>query len=197
MVSTIDGKTVTGGREDHVLDLGSKTDHLLMRRITDQCDAVLVGAQTLRATPTNWNPGTRFRLVVTRSGNLDFAAQYFSSGGVVVTPASTQVDVPEGVDRWHFGETKLDFKALLGELRARGVHRLLILGGSEINAEFLRRDLVDELFWTVAPKIRLGRDLPGYAGGEPLTREMVQPYHLVESHIVADEVFLRYRRIFS
>ena len=74
------------------------------------------------------------------------------------------------------------------------VERLHILGGSETNALFIRNNLVDELFLTVAPRIKLGREVPTYAGGEPLAREDLQSYGLLESHTIGDEVFLRYRR---
>ncbi|MER3495734.1 MAG: hypothetical protein C4320_02270, partial [Armatimonadota bacterium] len=50
MVSTIDGKTVTGTDKDDVSDLGSAVDHALMKRIEEACDGVMVGAGTLRAT---------------------------------------------------------------------------------------------------------------------------------------------------
>ena len=69
-----------------------------------------------------------------------------------------------------------------------------MLGGSELNAQLLKADVVDELFLTVAPKIKLGRDVPTYAGGEPLPREAILDFDLLESHVLGDEVFLRYRR---
>jgi riboflavin biosynthesis pyrimidine reductase len=53
---------------------------------------------------------------------------------------------------------------------------------------------VDELFLTIAPKVRLGRDVPTYAGGEALPREAIQRFSLVEHQAVGDEIFLRYRR---
>ena len=82
----------------------------------------------------------------------------------------------------------------MGTLREKGVERLYVLGGSDLNGQLLGADLVDELFLTVAPKVRLGDDLPTYAGGEALPRSDLLDFTLVESHVVQDEVFLRYRR---
>ena len=70
----------------------------------------------------------------------------------------------------------------------------MIEGGSELNAAILRLNLVDELFLTVAPKIKLGSDIPTYAGGRALERELVQDYKLISSQVKEDEIFLRYRR---
>lgn len=83
---------------------------------------------------------------------------------------------------------------VLGALREDGVQRLLIEGGSEINAVFLAADLVDELFLTVAPKVKLGREVPTIADGEPLTRAQVKSWELVSCLTQGSEVFLRYRR---
>ena len=101
---------------------------------------------------------------------------------------------PDCIGLLKFGQGGVDFRALFRHLKGMGVERLLCLGGSETNAEILREELADELFLTLAPKLKLGRGLPTYAGGEPLERERMQQYRLVEHHVVGDEVFLRYRR---
>jgi riboflavin biosynthesis pyrimidine reductase len=54
--------------------------------------------------------------------------------------------------------------------------------------------MVDELFLTLAPKVKLGANLPTYAGGDPLDKEDVLRWRLVGCHPIEDEVFLRYRR---
>lgn len=195
MVSTIDGKIVSGERDEDVLDLGSKEDHQLMAKIEASCDAVMVGGNTLRATPSAWNPRTLFRIVVTQSGGFDRESKFLSNGQALIATSEKAVIVGAMEDQiLRAGVDELDFGLLFTKLRGLGIRRLLVLGGSELNAEVLSRDLVDELFLTIAPKIKLGRDVPTYAGGDPLSREMVQGYTLVESHIVESEVFLRYRR---
>ena len=63
-----------------------------------------------------------------------------------------------------------------------------------MNAQLLEANLVDELFVTIAPKVKLGRDVPTYADGNALSRENLQRYHLIENHAIGDEIFIRYRR---
>ena len=197
MVSTIDGKIITGERNEHVSDLGSKLDHDLMGRTIEASDAVLIGASTLRASGSRWNPKVAKRIVVTQSGNVDLTSKYLSGDGlgIIATSESAQFSIDSPISVIRSGNTALDWTNLLQVLRTDfGIEKLLCLGGSEINAELLRRDLVDELFLTVAAKVKLGRDVPTYAGGEPLTRDSVMQFELVESHSVGDEVFLRYRK---
>src|SRR5215218_6276657 len=50
MVATVDGQVAIGGR---ARGIGSQLDRRLMRRIRAACDAVMVGAATLRAEPVD------------------------------------------------------------------------------------------------------------------------------------------------
>lgn len=195
MVATIDGKILSGDRNDPVVDLGSPLDHALMKRIAAQADAVMLGAQTLRTTLASWDPGTAIRVVVTQSGRLPYESKFFGGGrAYVATSNSAKVDPPAGVEVLRSGEQRADLSAILQQVRDRGAERLLVLGGSELNAQLLSEDLVDELFLTIAPKVKLGRDVPTYADGEALPRKGLLRFQIVESHVVGDEVFLRYRR---
>ncbi len=196
MVTTIDGKILSGGRDDSVLDLGSKSDHLLMKRIEQSADAILIGAQTLRASPQNWNPAPNTRFVVSASGLVPYEAKFFTGGrSFVVCPGTSDVQPPIGIGLIQNSKEEVDFGNLFDHIRNDlGVNRLLVSGGSELNAQLLSMNLVDELFLTIAPKVKLGRDVPTYADGEALCRMAMQNYQLVEHHIIGDEVFLRYRR---
>lgn len=195
MVSTIDGKTVSGTRFESVSDLGSRVDRLLMKRLERNADAVMVGARTLRATSPAWDPLAPKRIVVTRSGDLPRESCFMMGGeAFVATSGSANLSVPHGSKLIRAGSEELDFKLLLARLRSGfGIQKLLVMGGSELNAQLLRAGLVDELFLTISPKLKLGRGLPTYADGEPLTRDQLQRYSLVEHHVVGDEIFLRYR----
>ncbi len=176
MVSTIDGKTVSGELGDSVNDLGSKVDHDLMNRTIEAADAVLIGAQTLRATGNVWNPNCPVRVVLSRSGNIDQQSKFLSGGTGLVMSGDSMAEISRKLRHDH------------------GVKRLLILGGSKVNGQFLAEDLVDELFLTIAPKLKLGRGLPTYAEGEPFEKHKLPEFNLKSHFVVGDEVFLRYAR---
>jgi riboflavin biosynthesis pyrimidine reductase/predicted DsbA family dithiol-disulfide isomerase len=197
MVSTIDGKTVSGSKREHVADLGSKVDHIVMRRLERAAQGVMIGGGTLRSTPNLWYPGNLFRIVVTRSGEISFYSRFFTEApkkAIVACPGNADFKVLNArVIRT--GEDEVDLREVLRILREEyGISYLAVEGGSELNADLLAEDLIDELFLTVSPKVKLGRDVPTYAGGEPLPREEIQQYALIEQHRVDDEIFLRYRR---
>lgn len=180
------------------MDLGSKTDHSAMRNIEAAAEAVMIGAQTLRSTPKVHFDPRLFRIVVSRSGDLDPSVKFFSENpgrAILATTSEVKLDLPDGVRQWTFGDDDVDVTKLLHRVRDElGVSRLLVEGGSELNAEILKEDLADELFLTVAPKIRLGRELPTFAGGEPLPKGHMLGFSLLSESKIGDEVFLRYRR---
>lgn len=196
MVSTIDGKIVTGERGQDVQDLGSKVDHATMRTIEMAADAVIIGAGSQRSSAKITYPSHLLRFVVTKSGNLLYESRFFNDDrekAIVVCPES--VSVPDGVRTLRVGTSEVDLRSAFRAIREEfGVQRLLVEGGSELNAQVLALELVDELFLTVAPKVKLGKDTPTYADGEPLSREDVQNYQLVQCMTVGDEVFMRYRK---
>lgn len=197
MVTTIDGKIITGERDEPIADLGSDIDHASMRQIENAAQAVLIGAANLRAAPKLWYPAHLVRIVATKSGSVDPSCRFFTDApdkAYVLTNESHRDAVPAGVQPLVFGRDDTDWVTLFAFLRKNmGIKRLLVEGGSEINAYLLRLNLIDELFLTVAPKIKLGRDVPTYAGGHPLAREEVQNYELLSHLVAGDEVFLRYR----
>jgi riboflavin biosynthesis pyrimidine reductase len=170
-----------------------------MRNIQSQADAVMIGAQTVRITKGLWYPKRLIRVVVTASGKMNQKSRFFTDApekAIVACPKGVKPSVPKGVQVFSKGQKELDLKSLMRFLRKeKGVRTLLIEGGSELNASVLSLELVDELFLTLAPKIKLGRETPTYAGGKPLPRSKIQTFKLLEENRLGDELFLRYRRV--
>ncbi|MCH7904823.1 MAG: dihydrofolate reductase family protein [Armatimonadetes bacterium] len=198
MVSTLDGKSVTGERDEPVADLGSETDHATMRQIEGAVDAVLIGAGSLRATPGLWYAEHLWRIVVTGSGQIPVDGRFFTDApdrAIVATTASGAARLGQSARTEQFPGDQVDIADLLKFLRVElGIVTLLVEGGSELNAQLFSCDCVDELFLTVAPKVKLGRRVPTIADGTPLSAGDMLRFRLVTSKTVGDETFLRYRR---
>ena len=195
MVSTIDGKIITGERNESVSDLGSDIDHLIMRRLEGKADAVLVGAHSLRASGHKWNPEPSTRIVVTKSGNVPWESEFLSNGDpIILTTEDSVMENRDGVTIIRAGKNELDWRLAFRLIREHGVNVVNVLGGSKINAQLFELDLIDELFLTVAPKIKLGDDTPTIAGGNPLPRDQIMKFSLVSHEAIGEELFLRYRR---
>jgi riboflavin biosynthesis pyrimidine reductase len=199
MVVTLDGKVISGERNEPVSDLGSELDHQVLRQLEVAAGAIMIGAGTLRATPGIWYPRKVLRFVVTASGNFDPHSRFFTDDPqrayVVTTEVCESAALDAVLNVLRFGTDAVDFEALFRHLRAElGVPTLLCEGGSDLNGQLFGLDLVDEMFMTLAPWVKLGDTTPTYAGGRALPRGRLLGFELVEFHRVADEIFLRYRR---
>lgn len=193
MVATVDGKITTGERGEPVQDLGSPVDHATMHALEDMAGGLMIGAGTLRATPRINVSRHLQRFCVSGSGRVDRRHNFFSDAPDRSWLVCPKAAAAEGRVIQAGGE-RIDFPEALRQIRELGVKTLLCEGGSELNASLMELDLVDEIFLTLAPKIRLGRNVPTMAGGHALKREDVQKLRLISAIPVGDEVFLRYRR---
>ena len=60
---------------------------------------------------------------------------------------------------------RLQLKELMKNLKALGIEKILVEGGSETAWSFLKEGLVSRIYWLIAPKILGGRDALGSVGG--------------------------------
>ena len=104
---------------------------------------------------------------------------------------------PAGPDVVHAGVDRVDPDALVSELSRRGFGLVLCEGGPHLLGSLLERDLVDELFLTVAPQIA-GRShhAPRLALAEGIAFSVGDApwWRVVSLARSGEHLFLRYRR---
>ena len=211
MVSTVDGKAALGGS---AAGIGSRTDSRLMRQIRAAVDAVMYGAGTLRAEIVDPRvdltrsqqrvarglPPQSLTVVVSGSLDLDLTGRFLvngPTGTVILTSSAAPLDRQRLFGRYATllvddGPT-VDLVAALRRLHDDfGIRRLLSEGGPTLNQHLLDAGLIDELFWTIAPKLAGGRGRATIDADEPTTRIRAR-LDLVSLHEHAGELFGRYR----
>ncbi|MET9709683.1 RibD family protein [Nocardiopsis alba] len=215
---SVDGRIDDTGPER--LRLSNPADFAEIDELRAGCDAILVGAGTLRADDPRLlvrSPVLRERrreqgrtehllkAVITRSGRIDPNARLFSTGdaGAVVysggegseTAARLLADLPDT----HPPAEVVDAgdpptaEAVLADLAGRGVSRLLVEGGGHIHTLFLTSGLVDELRLAVAPFFVGEEDAPRFVVPGVYPHGPSHPMRLVETRALGDVVVLRYR----
>ncbi len=198
MISTIDGKITTGGRDEPVKDLGSENDYATMRFIEKNVDAVMIGAGSLRATPKIWYRSGLLKYVVSASGNVPTDNRFFTDEpnlSWVVLPSSSAISDSK-VQCLVSPGNELDWHSVLSQIRTtHGVKTLLLEGGSILNSALFHAGVVDEIFLTIAPKIRLGESTPTIADGVPFNKDQIQNYSILSHNLIENELFLRYKRL--
>jgi len=198
-VESVDGVVAfpkASGESGGIISGGSEADRFLMGLLRACADAVLIGAGTLRAAPSDlWFPesvypgaaplygelrralGIRERpalYVVSRSGQVDRAHPALRAGGEVI-------------------EGKRRPQEILAAVRGAGHRRVLCEGGPGLFGELIAAGLVDQLFLTLSPRL-FGR----WAGDgrKALTdaRELAgAPLELLSVRRNGAHLFLRYR----
>jgi riboflavin-specific deaminase-like protein len=210
-VMTLDGQVTLG--DTGARDIGSETDHRLMRRLRTVADGLMHGAGTIRQ--DNFPPRVPPDLIsdrlarglaeqplgvaVSASGNLSPSLRYFSvRPPVVFTTNRRQAALSEQLGTkatvFGVGDEAVDLGEALRLLRRRfGIRVLLSEGGPQLAHGLIAAGLVDELFLTLAPK--LGSDLGAarLLHGSRFLPAKVPRLTLLDVLHHEDELFLRYR----
>lgn len=213
MAMTADGKITSARREEP--GFASRRDKSVMDRLRAEADAVLVGAGTLRADDPPLHirdpemkayrrslgkPEGLVNVLVTASAAIDPGSRFFkgdlAAGRIVATvedaPADRLARLSVIADVWTLGRGAVDLAELLSRLKRRGIERLLVEGGGELNWGFVRDNLVDELYVTIAPAILGGRKAPTLCEGEGLAMAERRRLRLIATEVVDGEIFCRY-----
>ncbi len=200
MAATADGKIVVGNLGGTAKGVGGPTDQVLFRRLQTQCDAALIGGATLRASHVLYPPD-KIRCVVTRTGDFPLTNRFFTDAperAFVFAPENLPPDAAkrlrDGANLIQIGAADVDLPAALSLLRREhGVKILLCEGGATLNDDLIRAGLADELFLTLAPKIKGGAHLPSIVAGAGFPPGETAPLKLISIYRDGDEIYLRYR----
>jgi 5-amino-6-(5-phosphoribosylamino)uracil reductase len=202
-----------GSASPRRLELSNDADFDRVDAVRASCDAILVGAATVRndnprllvrsqnrreARTARGLPPSPIKVTVTERVELDPHADFFTTGDAeklvyCVSPrvgdARTRLgEVATVVD----GGQRVKMRRLSEDLGARGVHRLMVEGGGNVHTQFLTDNLADELQLVVAPF---------FVGDSRATRFVSDghfPFHpgrratLAEVRQIGDVVLLRY-----
>jgi 2,5-diamino-6-(ribosylamino)-4(3H)-pyrimidinone 5'-phosphate reductase len=206
MVTSADGQATVGGKASKI---GSDVDRHTMRNLRANNDAVMVGANTLRAERLSLGLDETLQgaqplgVILTTTGDVPLESNLIfheSQTILLITSRELAEDRAEALSKkakvLRIATTsggRPDLSRTLQALkREYAVERLLVEGGPTLNLAMISAGLTDELFLTLAPKL-LGRDTAQEArtvlsGALPAAVDL----RLLSAHLAAGELFLRY-----
>jgi 2,5-diamino-6-(ribosylamino)-4(3H)-pyrimidinone 5'-phosphate reductase len=213
MAMTADGKITSARREEP--KFASRRDKKTMDKLRAEADAILVGAGTLRADDPPLHvrdaemlayrrslgkPDNLVNVLVTASASIDPRSRFFAAAHAARQIVATVEDAPADrvaalsavAEVWTIGQGTVDLPQLLSRLGDAGIERLLVEGGGELNWGFVRGDLVDELYVTLAPALLGGRNAPTLCEGEGLAMADRRRLQLLSADVIDGEIFCRY-----
>ena len=208
-VASLDGAVTVDGFSE---GLSSPADKQVFGILRGGCDALLVGAGTLRHEgygPVRLDAARRERrraaglpevpVLVVVSGRLDLSPGHPALAEAPVrpivlthaaSPADRQTALSEVADVLICGETEVDLGAALGVLAERGLTQVLSEGGPYVLGGLEAADRVDELCLTVAP-VLAGPGAGRITAGVPSAAHRMRLAHVAEDD---GDLFLRYVR---
>ena len=178
-----------------------------------RCDAILVGAETVRrddprllvrsegcraARVAHGLSPTPLRVTVTGSGDLNAGARIFTEpgSGTVVFAAAPAVPLLErrlaGTATVVDAGPTVDLAWVLDDLHGRGVRRLMVEGGRRVLTQLLSQGLSDELQLVVAPVFVGDARAPRFVDDGTFPFTASNRARLAEVRRVGDAALLRY-----
>jgi 5-amino-6-(5-phosphoribosylamino)uracil reductase len=208
---SIDG--YLGSASPRRLELSNDADFDRVDGVRASCDAILVGAATVRndnprllvrsqqrrdARTARGLPPSPIKVTVTGQAALDPRADFFTTGDAeklvycvsprVVDARSRLGDVATVVD----GGERVKMRGLIEDLGTRGVERLMVEGGGKVHTQFLTDNLVDELQLVVAPFFVGDSRAPRFVSDGRFPWNADRRARLAEVRQIGDVVLLRY-----
>ncbi|MQY07736.1 2,5-diamino-6-ribosylamino-4(3H)-pyrimidinone 5'-phosphate reductase [Actinomadura sp. RB68] len=195
------------------LRLSSPADFDRVDGVRASCDAILVGANTVRrddpklllrsetrraARVARGLPADLTKVTMTWSGDLDPGSRFFTTGDapkLVYAPtsaaAATAARLGDRAEVIDAGDP-LGLPVLLADLAARGVRRLMVEGGGGIHTRFLTAGVVDELQLVIAPFFIGDPSAPRFVKSGVFPQTPAEPMRLEEITRIGNLALLRY-----
>jgi riboflavin-specific deaminase-like protein len=173
--------------------LSNEADFDRVDAVRASCDAILVGANTVRrdnprlvvrdetrraARVARGLPPDPTKVTITGTGDLDPASRFFTTGSaakLVYTPDPSRIHVD--------GATIVkaaDLRDVVADLDNRGIGRLMVEGGGALLHRFLADGLADELHLAVAPRFVGDPTAPRFTGDPGVNPRLAEVTRLGE-----------------
>jgi riboflavin-specific deaminase-like protein len=208
---SIDG--YLGSAAPRRLELSNNADFDRVDGVRATCDAIMVGAATVRIDnprllvrsqsrrderAAHGLPASPIKVTVTERMELDPRADFFTTGDTekLVYCSSPRVrDARSRLGRLATvvdGGRRVRMRRLTEDLGARGVQRLMVEGGGNIHTQFLTENLADELQLVVAPFFVGDSRAPRFVSDGRFPWNPGRRATLADVRQIGDVVLLRY-----
>ncbi len=208
---TIDGKLTLakGVSSKEIMKLMDEEANKYLHQIRAECDGIMVGANTVRI--DNPNLTVRYvegenpiRIIPSSTGDIPLDSNVLNTSVAPTIIAVSKAAPKEKIEAFKekgaevivAGKDKVDFKELLSKLYEKGIKKLMVEGGSSVNWELIKNDLVDEIRLIHLPVVVGGNDVPSLTSGEGFkTLEAVKRFSIKRVFQCGNQVITEYQRL--
>lgn len=203
LATSVDGKIATSSLAH--FPLGTTYDRKMMRVLRRRCDAVLMGASTLRAfrRPLLVRGSKKQPINVIISSKLEGISPHWkfftepSTRKIIFVSqmtSKTKGFQKRGCEVYLVRNKSNTAKKIVQTLRKLGVKRLLVEGGGGVMWDFVKHNLINEYYVTLTPRILGGAQSPTLVDGTGFEPKNVINLKLAKSKRIGDELYLIYRK---
>lgn len=201
---SLDGKIAskTGDSE-----LSSKKDKVRVHKLRSKFDAILVGSNTIKR--DNPELSVRYvrgknpiRIILDSRGKISPKSKIVKTSKkiptiIAVSKKATQKNILKlkkySIEVIVVGENRINIQNLLKKLAIKKIKTILVEGGGNVNWEFLKEGLVDEIIVTVSPYLLGGTQAISLVEGEGFSKIKQSPkLKLKRVTKLGNEVILNY-----
>jgi len=218
LATSLDGRIATASGESRWVT--GEAARAQGHRLRAGHDAILVGVETViaddpaltvrlaggdapEAAPDGYSPSDLdavdkqpLRVILDSRLRTPSLAEAAKAGCLILTAEEPRPIRRAQVERVEAGEDgRPTIEAVLAALEKRGIRSVLIEGGGQVAASFLRAGAVDQIEWFRAPVLLGAEGRPGI-GGLALEKLTQAPkYRRVAVEVLGDDLWERYARI--
>lgn len=210
-----DGKISTKERKQ--VRISGQIDFNRMDQLRAGADAIMVGIGTVLADDPSLtvksselkekrlkagldeNPT---RIIVDSKARTPIDADIFKKGDgkriLLVSESASQEKVTEltkKADVIVTGKDSVNLPEAMGQLKERGIHRLMIEGGATLNWGMISTGLVDEIYTFIGNLVIGGKSAPTFADGEGFLEENIIKLELLDAEKIEEGVLLKWKVI--
>ena len=208
---TIDGKLTLarGASSKEIMKLMDDEANRYLHSVRAECDGIMVGANTVRI--DNPNLTVRYvegknpiRIIPTSNGDIPLDSNVLNTS-VAPTVIAVSERVPaervkafeeKGAKVLVAGKEQVDFRELFRKLYGMGIKKLMVEGGSKVNWELIKNDLVDEIRLIHLPVVVGGDDVPSLTSGEGFKElSAVKRFKIKRVFQCGNQVITEYQRL--
>lgn len=193
-VSTIDGKVQVTKNSSAYWPIGSPTDYQTLIELRTHADVLIHGKNTALSHRTVDSLGKKEFIDARRNNGKENELLY------VVLSKHPNEQLTQHLKHSSVSKimvTDLSIPELSHKLHTEGYKNVLVEGGPHVLSEFLKHDVIDDVFLTIAPKI-FGNETDAtltMSEGYLFPPEEVKNFKVISVQQIGNDVYLRYRRL--
>jgi len=213
VATTIDG--FIGHSFNERLKLSSEEDLTAVMKLRAECDAILIGAETIRKDDSTLITRDKnlieqrqqqskckdpIKVTLTRTGKISLQSNFIKIGEcekIVYTTNEIETAIENELSKVvtliKFDNNNLTANQIVEDLQQRGVETLIVEGGTQILTMFFAENLVDELRLSVVPFFVGDETAPRFTNSGQFLFDRSNRMNLVNVEQLGDTAVMNYK----